>query len=841
MASDVREPDRRSDELPAGPRPQPVAQRFSRTWQPELDRLEQPSAQRFGRGELDDGHVDLPSAQRFGRVEPDGDRSDEPSAQRYGRVWLAFSALGAVAIAAYQLLPRGLGQDAVYVGLGLAGVVAIVTGVRLHRPVRARAWYLMAAGQLIWVCGDIKGSWNIDVAQIESFPSAADVFYLFAYPVLAAGLLLLFWGRRQRGDISGLLDSAIVTTGLGMLSWVLLARPTIASSGESVAAAVVSVAYPVGDILLLAMLVRFLTTPGTPTASLRLLLTAVGLLVTADTAASAFSLLTFDSTGKIDFLWLASYVIWGASALHPSMHALSKPAQPRAQRFSRVRQIALTLAVLVAPGTLAAERLLGVPLDVWAVVIGSMVMFVLVVARMRVVISQVMAVSRQRETLQHELLHRAAHDSLTGLPNRAQAIRLIEGALARAQRSGAVIGLLFVDLDGFKGINDSHGHAAGDQVLRTVAARMQGQVRTGDVVARLGGDEFVVLLEPLDEQGSAVAVAERLLSSVSRPIELAGGRTARLSASIGVALSQDGITDPDVLLYESDVAVYRAKSTGRSRIEVFDADVRTELSERAGLEAGIRTAIERNELVLHYQPIISLRTGEVEGYEALVRWNRPGVGLMLPAEFIPVAEHSDLICELDTWVLQRATQQLATWNQLQGPSDLVMAVNVSGRHVARRRIYNDVTGALQAAGVQPSQLSLEITETALLDDPVALTNLADLRRLGISISIDDFGTGYNSVARLENLPVDIVKIDGRFLDPQVPSSDKLLRLIVQAAHAFGLPVVAEGVENGDQLTVLRSLECESAQGYYLGRPADPGGLAHGRLPAANGQRTAADG
>jgi diguanylate cyclase (GGDEF)-like protein len=829
MASAEGSPGQRSEPTPVQSPDQPTSQRFSRVWQPELDQLEQPSAQHFGRSAIEDGPVDLPSAQRFGRVPP-VEPPSPPSAQRFGRAWLAFLAVGTVAIALYQLLPRGIVQDVVYVALGLCGVAAILLGVRLHRPVRALPWYLMAVGQLIWVCGDIKGSWDGDVAQIDVFPSVADALYLAAYPVLAAGMLALIWGRRQRRDVSGLLDSAIVTAGLGMLSWVLLARPTVADAGESFAAAAVSVAYPVGDILLLAMLVRFLTTPGAGTVSLRLLLTAVGLLVGADTAASALSLLTYDSTGTIDFLWLASYMIWGASALHPSMYTLSKPAPPQAQRFSRARLIALTLAVLVAPATLAVQQLLGLPLDVWAVVIGSIVTFLLVVARMWVAISQITAVSQQRAKLQHELLHRAAHDSLTGLPNRAQAMRLIQGALARAQRSGAVVGLLFVDLDGFKAINDSFGHSAGDQVLRTAAARMQAEVRAGDVVARLGGDEFVVLLEPLDEQASAMAVADRLVAVVSRPMELAGGRTVGIGASIGVALSQDGITDPEVLLHESDVAVYRAKSTGRGHTEVFDSDLRRELTERAELEAGIRAAIASDQLVLHYQPIVSVRTGEVEGYEALVRWNRPGIGLLPPAEFIPVAEHSDLICELDTWVLQRATRQLAVWNHLQGPNDLIMAVNVSGRHIARRRIYDDVTSALHAAGIEARQLTLEITENALLDDPVALTNLQDLRLLGVSISIDDFGTGYNSISRLETLPVDIVKVDRRFLDPAVPSSDKLLRLIVQAAHAFGLPVVAEGVETGEQLSVLQSLECESAQGYYLGRPADPQGLAHARLP-----------
>jgi diguanylate cyclase len=822
--------DQRAESGPARLPDEPTAQRFSRVWQPELDRLEQPSAQRFGRSANDDGPVDLPSAQRFGRVPPPGDPPQRPSAQRFGRAWLAFLAAGAVVIALYLLLARGIPRDIVYVVVGLSCVATILAGVQLHRPVRARPWYLMAAGQLLWVCGDIKSGWDSDVAHIEVFPSAADAFYLAAYPFLAAGLLVLIWGRRQRGDISGLLDSAIVTAGLGILSWVLLARPTIADSGESFLAAVVAVAYPVGDIVLLAVLVRFLTTPGAWTASLWLLLTAAGLQIAADTAASALSLLTFHGTGMIDILWMASYVVWGASALHPSMYALSKPAPPQAQRFSRARLVALTVAVLVAPGTLAVQQLLGAPLDVWAVVIGSAVMFLLVVARMSVAINQIMAVSQQREKLQHELVHRAAHDSLTGLPNRAQSIRLIQGALSRAQRSGAVVGLLFVDLDGFKAINDSLGHAAGDQVLRTVAARMQALVRAGDVVARLGGDEFVVLLEPLDEQASAVAVADRLVAAVSRPMELAGGRTVGIGASVGVALSQDGLTDAEVLLHESDVAVYRAKSTGRGRTEVFDGDLRRELMDRAELEAGIRAAIASDQLVLHYQPIVSVRTGEVEGYEALVRWNRPGVGMVLPADFIPVAERSDLICELDAWVLQRATRQLAAWNQLQGPNDLIMAVNVSGRHIARRRIYEDVTSALHAAGVEARQLTLEITENALLDDPVALTNLQDLRLLGVSISIDDFGTGYNSISRLETLPVDIVKIDGRFLDPAVPSSDKLLRLIVQAAHAFGLPVVAEGVESGEQLSVLKSLECESAQGYYLGRPADPRGLAHARLP-----------
>jgi diguanylate cyclase (GGDEF)-like protein len=750
-----------------------------------------------------------------------------PAADRFARLWLWFLGAGALSIGIYQFLPDGLAADIGYVAVGLAGATAIVVGIRINLPARGWPWYLMAAGQFIWVGGDVAGSWATDVAHLDEFPSPADAFYLSAYPVLALGLLLLIRGRRLPGDRSGLLDSATVTVGLGMLSWVLLARPTISSyRDESVVSTAVAVAYPVGDILLLAMLVFFLANPGTWTTSARLLLAALALLIGADTATSALSLLSFGSTDHLDFLWMMSYVTWGAAALHPSMRVLSQPALPEPIRFNRIRLVAMTVAVLIAPGTLAVERLTGQHLEIWAVVLGSVAMFLLVVARMNASIAQLLAANQQRERLQSDLAHQAAHDSLTGLANRAQAMQLIRGALSRGQRTKESIGLLFIDLDGFKRINDDLGHAAGDEVLRAVAKRMQSDVRGGDTVARLGGDEFVVLLEPLDGQAAAVGVADRLVAAVSRPVLLAGGRVVRVGASVGVALSQPGVIDPEALLHEADVAVYRAKSTGRGHTEVFDFDLRRELDQRQRLEAAVATAIEDDELVVHYQPIVQVATGVVEGYEALVRWNRPGFGLLQPADFIPVAELSDLICAVDSWVLHRAMRQLAIWNVRSGPRELTMAVNISGRHIGRSRIRSDVKNALIAAGIDARQLVLEITETALIDDSQALVNMQDLRDLGVAISIDDFGTGYSSITRLETLPADIVKVDKRFLDRESDSSDKLLRLIVQAAHAFGLPVVAEGVETADQLRVLKEIGCESAQGHFLGWPADPGELTH---------------
>jgi diguanylate cyclase len=737
-------------------------------------------------------------------------------------LWRWYAAVGAAAVAAYPLLAPGLGQDVAYVALGASGVTAIVLGVAVHRPVRRAPWYLMALGQALWVIGDAIGSWYQDIQHVDPYPSVADGFYLAAYPVLAVGLFLLIRGRRPRRDIAGLLDSATLTAALGLLSWVLLARPTLDASQYSLSAAVVSVAYPIADILLAGFLIRLVMTPGGRTPALRMLLAAVALLIGGDSTSAALSLFTSSSTNAYDVIWLASYVVWGVAALHPSMRSLSASTSSPALEFTRGRLTALAVATLVAPGTLAVEWLTRSRIDVWAVVTGSVVMFLLVVGRMSVAIDQIVSANRERLRLQDDLAYQAAHDCLTELPNRAQAMQMIDGAMSRAQRSGAMVGLLFVDLDAFKAVNDNFGHQAGDDVLRAVAQRMQEATRGGDVVARLGGDEFVVLLEPVDTESSAVDVAERIVVAVSEPITTGDGDLVSVGTSVGVAISQDGGTDAEQLLYEADVAVYRAKAAGRGRVEVFDESLRREISERVSMESALIRAIGQDEFVLHYQPIVDLRTGRVEGYEALARWQRPGFGLLPPGDFIDTAEASDLICDIDTWALNRACGQLAEWTSATVGSQLTMAVNISGRHVSKPRIISDVAAALATAGIAPQQLVLEITETVLIDGILAVEHLTELRRMGVAISIDDFGTGYNSIARLQHLPIDIIKIDKTFVDSSGPSEGKLLSLMVQAAHAFGLPVIAEGVEHGYQLETLRRMGCESAQGFHIGRPMAAG-------------------
>ncbi|MGY1752202.1 putative bifunctional diguanylate cyclase/phosphodiesterase [Blastococcus sp. SYSU D01042] len=436
-------------------------------------------------------------------------------------------------------------------------------------------------------------------------------------------------------------------------------------------------------------------------------------------------------------------------------------------------------------------------------------------------VEQLVASVREREQLQSALAHQAAHDSLTDLPNRTQARELTVAALHRGRRSGATTGLLFVDLDGFKAINDRHGHATGDTVLRAVAVRLRAAVRTGDVVCRLGGDEFVVLVEQVADERELVDLADRLIEGVSAPLPV-DGQELRVGASVGIAVAQDAGVDADALFAEADAAAYRAKATGRGRAELFDDALRAQLAAHTELETALTAALAADELQVHYQPVVGLASGRLEGYEALVRWDRPGVGMVPPNEFVPVAESSKLVCDLDRWVLHEATRQLAEW-RAQDPAagELTVAVNVSGRHLADPRVVQDVADALSASGLPADLLVVEVTETVLVSEPAAFAHLVSLRELGVAVAIDDFGTGYTSIGQLSGMPVDTLKIDRSFVAAADSGHAELVALMIRAAHTFGLTVIAEGVEDEAQLQWLLDQQCDFAQGYLLSRPLPP--------------------
>jgi diguanylate cyclase (GGDEF)-like protein len=736
-------------------------------------------------------------------------------------VWRWYLAFGVAATLCYPFVRSALGQDALYVAIGLSSIAAIFVGLTRNRPASRAPWWFMLAGLALWVLGDAVDSWQRDIANRDVYPSIVDAFYLVGYPVIAVGLWLLHRRGGRRKDRAGLLDSVILTLGVGILSWASLGHPTVKLYDYSPFAAAVSVAYPAGDILLLALLFRMVTGGAGRTTSFRLLMAAFGLLIVGDTVSTVVSLWLNVGNTAYDVIWLVSYVAWGAAALHPSMTRLTESAQPAVHGLRLRRVVSLAVATCIAPAVLAVEQLSGRQLDVWPVVVVSMILFVLVVGRMTMAMAEVLAANDARDRLQVDLAYQATHDALTGLPNRAQAMTEIHAAQARGQRSGSLLSLLFIDLDGFKAVNDLHGHAAGDDALRSAAQRLRAQVRAGDFVARLGGDEFVVVLENNERDADAVELATRIVAELAQPMPTADGRFVHIGASVGVAVSQDGDINPERLLNEADIAVYRAKTAGKGRVEIFDDALRRELAEREQLEGDLRAAIAANDLVVQYQPIYELPSGRIEGYEALLRWRHPQQGLLEPDTFVPVAEQSDLICDIDAWVLNTATSQIAAL----GDPGVTIAVNISGRHASNHRLIDDVRTALQASGLNPRQLVLEITETALGEDLRASEHLQAIRSLGASVSIDDFGTGYSSISRLRLLPVDAIKIDRTFVSAATAGEQALLEVIVRAAHAAGLTAVGEGVETEAQLETLTELGCDSAQGFWLSTPLDGDELA----------------
>ncbi len=726
-----------------------------------------------------------------------------------GQLWRWWVAAGVAATAGYYLVPAGTATSGVYYDvLGFLAGVAMLAGVRLFRPARPAMWYWFAGGQFMSVVGDVIYGYYVYALEQEPFPSYADVFYLAAYPMLVFGLVLLV-RERSRSDAAHLVDAAIVATGLGLAFWVFVLQPILTGSAASLLERAVSAAYPVADVLVLAMLARLYTGSSRRSPSTRLLGLGGILLLIADVGFSLMTLYWEADTRPLDAFFLLSYVFWAAAALHPSMAAgRDEPVTADHTPVSRRRLAFLTVCSLLAPALLFLPSVGANEVNRTAVAISAVVLFLLVIVRMAGFMTKV-----QRQSA--ELGRLAMRDDLTGLANRRRFELALRDALDGGRPQVALLGL-----NGFKNVNDELGRPIGDRVLGLLAERIVRAAPAGALVARIGGDEFAVLLADADA-GTAQSTAVELAGALRAPVQ-AGGH--ELLVGVGVGLAGGAGADPVELMRQAEAAMYAAKQTGEPYRRWTPA-----LDDRAGeharLGAEMRTGLDTGQFRVVYQPIVAMPAGRVAAVEALVRWEHPERGLISPAHFVPVAERNGLIVELGEWILRTSCDRLAAWRaELGDAAPDRVSVNVSARQLARPGFAGTVAAALAGSGLPAECLAVEVTETAVFEGGQAVATLHELRALGVWIALDDFGTGHSSLGLLQTVPVDILKVDKSFVDriTEAGRHAVIAEALIQVSSGLGLTAVAEGVETAEQAAALQALGYRFLQGYHFGRPvADP--------------------
>ncbi len=435
-----------------------------------------------------------------------------------------------------------------------------------------------------------------------------------------------------------------------------------------------------------------------------------------------------------------------------------------------------------------------------------------------------------RKSAEQKLSHDAFHDTLTDLPNRTLFMDRLRLAVERAKRrDDFLFAVLFLDLDRFKDINDSLGHLMGDQLLIAIAKMLGEDLRSTDTVARLGGDEFVILLEDISDISDATHIADRIQEKLTKSFKLMD-REVFVTTSIGIVLSMTGYQRPEDVLRDADIAMYRAKAQGRARYEIFDSAMRDRIMDRISLETDLRQSFERNELLMYYQPIVSIMDNRIIGFEALVRWQHPERGLLAPSEFIPMAEETGLILSIGQWVIREACGQMFEWlKEFPTEPPLTISVNLSGKQVAQPDLYDQVAQVLKETGLESRSLKLEITESAIMDNiDFAVQVFTRLQELGVQIQVDDFGIGYSSLNYLSHFPINTLKIDRTFVRNMTKDNNylKIVQAIIMLAHGLGMTVIAEGIETEAQLSQIKTLGCELAQGFFISKPWDIQGIKH---------------
>jgi diguanylate cyclase (GGDEF)-like protein/PAS domain S-box-containing protein len=952
--------------------------------------------------------------------------------------------------------------------LGCSSAAAIVYGVRVHQPSRRLPWYLLAAALVVFVSGDTIYYAQMALYRAAPFPGPSDVLYLLMYPLLAAAFALFIRARSGNRNRAALLDALVPTVSLGLLSWVFMIGPYTRVTDLTLLEKAVSVAYPLGDVLALAMLLRLLTAAGRKPTALGLLSVSILGVLVSDVV---YGMARLDSDwavgGPIDLGWIIFYAAAGYAALHPSMKQLTDDRAPVAGAVVETggrRLVLLSLASLIAPAVLIAQHLGGEVIDAPVIAAGSALMFLLVMGRVgdllaeqrrtnlretalrranadlaaatteddilaalraavamlmpadgryeltvggavtggegvslvpvegyaypyalqsrlvlpgnppqrvwmhlaapapvlravlpavQTLIAQITMVAEriglageisrrdgeayfrtliqsasdvilivgdddtiryaspaaatvfgwteltgtplsaliadthhdaladalvllrserghadgidltavctdrrllqvecdgrdlradptvagvvltirdvtERRRLENDLAHQAFHDGLTGLANRVLFRDRLEQAFLVADGGAGDIGVLFVDLDDFKEVNDTLGHAVGDQLLVAVGRLIDAAIGPLNTAARMGGDEFAILVTEADDPAAAEEVAAAIVAALSAPVEvsdgLGGTHIVSGAASVGVATSHDA-TSPTELLRHADLALYLAKGAGKATWQRYRTDLHTAMVERLALRTSLLEAIDARQFVLQYQPIVDISTQTVVGVESLVRWQHPDRGLLGPFHFIDLAEESGAIVAIGAWVLRESLRQVTAWKAADPETaPRYVSVNVSARQFRTPGFVDQVRQALAEAGAEPGWLLLEITESLVLRDADQVwTDLRTLRELGVRIAIDDFGTGYSSLSYLLQMPVDVLKIDKSFIDDIIASEQQraLVTAIVTLAGNLNLTVVAEGIEDAAQRSLLERMGCPYGQGYLFARPLWP--------------------
>jgi diguanylate cyclase (GGDEF)-like protein len=714
----------------------------------------------------------------------------------------------------YLASPDGLGGVALF-ATAAAGLISFAVGPLVHRPSNRRPWRWLTAAGALFLVGLIL---RLELVALPGPVGSADLWAFGGYACTAPFLTGLLRRTHSGPDPTLWLDTATITVGSALIGWVMNIAPQLSLAHVRLGPTVVNTIYPVMDAMLLALTVQLGFRRGSTAPALQAALTGLTAMLIGDLA---YTFIWAAHPGAVNpyvnVLYLVAYACMGMMAAHPSMRELSDVDVRYTPVMSRPRLVVIFLAMITPasiPIMLPTHGLLdGVVRAVIMGIIGTLVFLRLL---------GTIDALRQAEA---EAQRRATHDGLTGLPNRLALLETLDAHLCYLRSAGQHkwVNVLFVDCDHFKQINDSWGHAAGDEVLVQFAHRLRSMTRSVDHLSRVGGDEFVLRADT-DAADQVTILAGRILEMFSEPLEISGGRRTLLTPSIGVAqVASDAAASAEDLVRNADLALYEAKGLGRATFAVYDSSMRERVARRHCLAEALRGALQRNEISVVFQPI---RGGadfsELTGWEALARWDHHELGGISPFEFIPIAEDTGLIIDIGAFILREATGQLRQWQERFERPDLHVSVNVSSVQVLRGDVVGLVSRMLADTGLPPESLWLEITESVVLErTEEALGTLNALADLGVKLCMDDFGTGYSSLSYLKDFTVHILKVDKSFVrnlaDDQ--RDRELTKAMIDVASALGLEgVVAEGVETAEQAKLLAGLGCSLAQGYLFGRP-----------------------